>query len=284
MLRRLGLSLLPFALATAAHAQDAGPAAPSQDTQGLSGNSITIGAAVVYMPDYEGSNNYRVQPAPGVLITHNGFNLTVAGNRASADLIPDKGDWDFQAGPVAVWDFNRSTISQIDDPRVRALGKRGSSIEVGGFAGIGKTGVITSPYDKISFSVSYRKGITGANRAGILSPSFTYYTPLSHKALVALLVSADRAERGYGEAYYDIGPAGSLRSGLPVYYTHGGWKSYTVGLVGTRSLTGNLLHGFKLVAGVTYQRMLGSFADSPIVSIAGSKSQWMGIGGIAYTF
>jgi MipA family protein len=293
MIRRLALSLLPLALATAAHAQDTGQSVPSvgdprpsasDPAQGLGGDSLTIGAAAVYMPDYEGSNNYRLEPAPGALLNWHHFNLTVAGNRASLDLIPDKGPWDFQAGPIGVLDFNRSTLSQIDDPRIRALGKRQSSLEVGGFAGIGKTGVITSPYDKLSVSLSYRKGITGRNRSGILEPSLNYFTPLSLKAAVGIVASAERAERGYAETYFDVSPAASLRSGLPVYYTHGGWKDYSVGLIGTRSITGNLLHGFKLVGGVTYKRMLGDFADSPLVSIAGSKDQWMGILGVAYTF
>jgi outer membrane scaffolding protein for murein synthesis (MipA/OmpV family) len=294
MIRRLALSIAPFVLAASAHAQDqAAPpvetsAAPTDQSgsqpDGLSGNSITVGVAGAYIPDYEGSSHNHFYPAPGALITYNGFNFTLAGNRASLDLIPDKGKWDFQAGPMGVLDFNRSTISQIDDLRVRELGKRASSIELGGFVGLGRSGVLTSPYDKVSVSVSYRKGVTGAQRGGILQPSFTYFAPVSHKAAIALIASAERAERGYAEAYYDIDPAQSFRSGLPVYYTRGGWKDYTVGLVGTRSITGNLLHGFKLVGGVTYMRLLNGFADSPIVSIAGSKSQWTGILGVAYTF
>ena len=30
--------------------------------------------------------------------------------------------------------------------------------------------------------------------------------------------------------------------------------------------------------------MLGDYADSPIVSIAGSKNQWVGAVGVGYTF
>jgi MipA family protein len=284
MIRRLAVACLSLVLATSAHAQDAGQPSPPDDTQGLGGNSITIGAAGAYIPDYEGSSHNRIYPAPGALISYDGFNFTLAGNRASLDIIPDKGKWDIQAGPIGVLDVNRSTVSEIEDVRVRALGKRPNSIELGGFVGIGKSGVLTSPYDKLSVSVSYRKGISGAQRGGIVQPSLNYFAPVSHKAAIALIASAERAERGYAEAYYDVDPAQSLRSGLPVYYTRGGWKDYTVGLVGTRSITGNLLHGFKLVGGVTYMRLLNGFAESPIVSIAGSKSQWTGILGVAYTF
>ncbi len=52
-----------------------------------------------------------------------------------------------------VVDFNRSSIKSIDDVRVKRLGELDTSIELGGYVGIGKTGVFTSPYDRLSFSV-----------------------------------------------------------------------------------------------------------------------------------
>ncbi len=224
--------------------------------------------------------------APVVIGSVDGFNFSVVGNRAAIDLIPDgKGPtWDFQAGPIAVLDLNRSVKSQIGDPRVQALGKRDMSIEVGGFVGIGKTGVLTSPYDKLSLSISYRNGISGAQRGGIFAPTINYLTPVSRKAAVGFLVSADRVERAYGRAYFDVSAAGSLASGLPQFTTRGGWKSWTAGGFATYALTGNLLHGAKLIAGGTYTQMLNDFADSPIVSIAGNRNQWLGAVGLAYTF
>ena len=58
----------------------------------------------------------------------------------------------------------------------------------------------------------------------------------------------------------------------------------SIGALATLSITGDLLHGFKLVGGGTYTRLMNSFADSPIVSIAGSRNQWIGALGVAYTF
>jgi outer membrane scaffolding protein for murein synthesis (MipA/OmpV family) len=283
------LTLLSAAslLSTPAFAQNTGgtpPGGPEQiDTDK---DTVTVGGGGIYVPEYEGSDRYIVSGAPLVIGSVSGFNFSVVGNRASVDLIPDgKGPtWDFQAGPLVALDLNRSTKSQISDLQVRALGKRDMSIEAGGFVGIGKTGVFTSPYDKLSLSVSYRKGFTGAQRGGIFSPTINYLTPVSHKAAVGFLVSAERVERAYGRAYYDVSAAGSLASGLPQFTTRGGWKSWTAGGFATYALTGNLLHGVKLIAGGTYTQLLNDFADSPIVSIAGNKSQWLGAAGVAYTF
>ena len=96
--------------------------------------------------------------------------------------------------------------------------------------------------------------------------------------------AAERVERGFGRAYFDVDAADSVASGLPVFRTRGGWKNWTVGAAGTYSLTGNLLKGWKLVAGGTYKKMLNDYGDSPLVSVAGSRSQWLGAVGVAYTF
>jgi MipA family protein len=249
-------------------------------------DTITIGAGAAYLPDYEGSNDYRVVPAPAAIGAFKGFNFTLAGNRLSIDLIPNQPGptWDFQAGPVGVVNFNRTSTKSIDDARVKALGKLDTAIELGGYVGIGKTGVITSPYDRLSVSLSYRYDVAGVHDSGILQPTINYLTPLSRKAAVGLFASAERAERGYARAYFDVLPGQVAASGLPAYQTRGGWKNWSVGALGTVSLTGDLLSGFKVVGGVNYRRLLNDFGDSPIVRIAGSKDQWLGAIGLAYTF
>ncbi len=261
-----------------AAAQDADAPAPD--------DTITVGLGVAYVPDYEGSDDYRTAIGPGAIGSVGGFAFTLAGNRASLDLARDKPGpgWDFQAGPVAVVNFNRSSTKSIDDPRIKALGKVDTAIELGGYVGIGKTGVITSPYDKLSVSVSYRHDVSGSHDSAIWQPTINYLTPLNRKTAVGLFASAEHAGKGYARTYFGITPGQSAASGLPVYTASSGWKNYTIGTLATYALTGDLLHGVKLVAAGTYRRMLGDFGDSPVVSIAGDRDQWMGAVGLAYTF
>jgi outer membrane scaffolding protein for murein synthesis (MipA/OmpV family) len=285
-----GFAAFMLATAAPAMAQDAAtppaPETPADPAASIGGDSLTIGGAAVYLSDYEGSNDYRVVPAPGAIGSYKGFSFLIAGNRASVDLVPNKPGpvWDVQAGPIGVVNFNRSGIENIQDRRVRALGERGTAIELGGYVGIGKTGVITSPYDKLSVSLSYRHDVSGVHDSGIWQPTINYLTPLSRKTAVALFVSAEHAGRGYGRAYFDVSSAGSVASGLPVFTTRGGWKNWNAGALATYSITGDLLKGFKIVAGGTYRKMLNDFGDSPVVSIAGSRGQWLGAVGLAYTF
>jgi outer membrane scaffolding protein for murein synthesis (MipA/OmpV family) len=281
--KRLILVAAAATFAAPAHAQDA-PPVPL--VGGPQADSVTIGIGAGYLPDYEGSDDYRFSPVPGAIGSIGGFGFVVAGNRASVDLIPNQAGpgWDLQAGPIGLVNFNRTSINAIDDARVKALGKLGTAIELGGYVGIARRGVITSDYDQLTLSVSYRKDVAGVHEAGILQPTISYATPLSTKAAVGLIVSAERAERGYGRAYFDVAPGQVATSGLPVFTTRGGWKNWQVGAVGTYALTGDLLKGWKLVGGVNYRRMLNDFGDSPIVSIAGSRSQWLGALGVGYTF
>jgi MipA family protein len=283
----IGFVALIAALPTAVFAQSvAGPADTPATTEKPGGDMITIGIGAGYLPDYDGSNDYRFVPVPAAIGTVGGINFSVTGNRASADLLPSRpGEaWDIQLGPVAVVNFTRSSRQGIDDPRVRRLGELDTAVELGGYFGIGKTGVITSPYDKLSLSLSYRHDVAGVHRSGIWQPTLNYFTPLSRKTAVAVFASAERVESKYVRTYFNVSPEASVASGLPVYNGRGGWKSWTLGAVGTVSLTGDLLKGFKLVGGGTYRRMLNDVAASPLVSIAGSRSQWAGVLGIGYTF
>lgn len=278
-----------LSLSVPAYAQDVS-VADASDTAAVGAqmgkNTITLGLGGAYLPDYQGSNDYQFTPAPAALAYINGHTITLIGNRLSVDLIGDRTNpgWDFQAGPVGVVNLDRTAPSRIDDLRVRALGKIGAAVELGGYVGVGKVGVITSPYDRLSVALSYRHDVTGVHDSGIWQPSLNYFTPLSTKAAVGLFATAEHAGSGYARRYYSITQGQSVASGLPVYNARSGWKNWTAGALGTYSLTGNLLQGWKLVGSVAYSRMLNDFGDSPIVSQAGSRSQWLGALGVAYTF
>lgn len=249
-------------------------------------DTVTVGVVGAYIPDYEGSNDYRIVPAPGAIGSINGYSFTLAGNRVSLDLIKDPSGpgIDLQAGPIAAISFNRTSRKSIDDARIKALPERDTAIELGGYVGIGKVGVITSPYDRLSVSLSYRYDVAGAHKSGIWQPTVNYFTPLSRKAAVGLFASAERTNGRYARYYFSVSPDDSIASGLPVYNARGGWKNWSVGALGTYSLTGDLLKGWKVVGGVNYRKMLNSYGDSPLVAIAGSRSQWYGLAGVAYTF
>lgn len=272
------LTLLAAFLPCAAPAQTADPS--------TGGDFIIVGIGAGSVPDYEGSSHQQLVPVPGVVGSVGGIGFAYLGNQIRVDLIraPDGPGWSPIVGPVASLGLNRASVKGIEDPRIRALGKVGLSVELGGMAGIQRRGVITSDYDRLSLTVSVRHDVAGGHGGTLIDPSITYMTPLSHKAMVLMFASATNADGHYARSYYRITPGQSAASGLPVFDARGGWKDLTLGGAGAVSLTGDLTHGLSLMGGVVYSRLINDFADSPVVSIAGSRDQWLLAVGLAYTF
>ena len=99
-------------------------------------------------------------------------------------------------------------------------------------------------------------------------------------------LSADYVGKGFGH-YYDVDLAGSQASGLGVYGAAGdraGFAKLSLGIVGAKSLSGDLRKGWAVFALGGYGRLLGRYADSPLVKDAGNRNQWLGGLGVAYTF
>ena len=262
-------------------------AAETAFAQSEDSNALTVGIGAAVIPSYEGSDDYRVIPVPQLRGKVSDFAFWTRGPSLYFDVIPNRGqDIDLQLGPVAGVRFDRSS-RKIKDAAVRALGERDKAVELGGFVGIGKTGVFTSAYDNLSVRVAVTKDVAGAHESFIVTPAIEYFTPLSTRSFVGLGVSADYVGKKYGRYYYDVDAAGALASGLPEYSRAGdgsGFKKVGVNLTGGLSLSGDIRKGWALFALGGYSRMLGDYADSPIVSIAGSKNQWIGAVGVGYTF
>lgn len=278
-------AVLALVAAAPAFAQDAtgSPAGPTLDT---SGDRITIGVGVASVPSYEGSDNNNFIPAGAIQGTISGYAFSTNGTRLYVDVIRNQPGpvVDFQLGPVIGVNLDRNRVKTIDDAAVERLGDRKIAIEAGGYIGIGKTGVITSDYDKLSASVAYVNDVNDAHHSYAITPQLDYGTPLSTKAYVGLSLSANYVGGGYADTYFGVTPAGTLASGLPTFNPDKGWKNYSVSALLNYSLTGDLLHGLGLGIGGSYSRLLGDFKDSPIVSLRGDKDQLYGFVGLTYTF
>lgn len=252
-------------------------------------STLTIGAGAAVIPSYEGSDEYRVMPLVQARGKVHDFSFWTRGTSLYFDAIPDPTGTgvDFEFGPMVNVRLDRSSRKAIRDDAVRLLGTRDVAVEVGGFVGIGKTGVLTSPYDNLSARVAVAKDVAGAHKSWVVTPTIEYFTPLSKSAFVGTSISAEYVGKKYGAYYFDIDPAESAASGLAAYDRAGrgsGLRRLNVNLSAGKSLSGDLRHGWTVFGVVGYNRLLGKYADSPIVSDVGSKNQFVGALGIGYTF
>ena len=245
-------------------------------------DTVTIGAGAAYIPDYEGSDDYRIIPAAAIRGRVGGISFFTRATYLYVDFVPrGDGGLEFDAGPIVGVRLNRT--GKIKDDFVDLLPDRKTAFEVGGFAGITYHG-LTNPYDALSFRIDVVKDLGNAHESTVITPTIDFGTPASRRTYVGASLSAEWAGGGYADYYYSISPADALASGLPAYDADGGFKSWRLGLLVNQSLTGDLTHGLSLFGTGAYSHLSGDFKDSPIVDDRGSAGQWLAAVGLAYTF
>lgn len=283
-MRHLTCFALASSLASPAFAQNQ-PTAGSLPTpeEIASKDIVTVAGGAAIVPDYEGSDDYRIIPAAAIRGKVHGISFNTRGTYLFVDVIPGNSKFDLDLGPIAGVRFN--SRRNIDDPIVKLLPKRKTAIEVGGFAGISFHGV-TNPYDTLGLRVDVLHDIGSAHKSTTFSPNLEFSTPLSMRTYASVNVGAEFVSNKFADYYYSLSAADSGRTGgaLLPFNADGGMKNWKAGLLLNQSLTGNLLHGLSIFGLGQYSRLVGDFKRSPIVSQRGSANQWIGALGLGYTW
>lgn len=272
---------LTFAAPAQAQAQVQVPGGPPSGVlERRTGDQFTVGFGLGVAPDYEGSDDYRLQPGGVVQGRVSGIDFQMRGLNLYTDLVPDKAGSTVRLvlGPVVQLRPERS--GSISDPRVAQLGDRKTALELGVNAGIGLRGVLIPPAS-LTLDVAYLRDVAGAHDSYTLTPSVALSSPLSQRGFARLSLSADHVGKGFARTYFDVGPGKVL---APFTTTGGGWKSTSATLLYTHDLGGDPRRGLGLFTLTNYKRMLGQFADSPVVRDAGSANQVFAVAGLLYAF
>lgn len=258
--------------------------APAPETNVLAGDHLTIGAGLIYGPSYDGSDDYVASPVPVVQGNLKGIAITPRPGGVALDLVPDGKDAriGFSLGPVATLSSNRA--SQIGDPVVRAAGKLDDAIELGANGGVTIYRVLHR-FDSLTISADAKWDVAGSHSGRTISPTVSYFTPLSRAALVTLSASLKHVDDDYARYYYSVSPAQGTASGLPRFDAKGGWESWSLGMLAGYDLNGNALDGgFAVFVIGAYSRLMNDAAATPYTSLRGDADQWTGALGLGYTF
>jgi outer membrane scaffolding protein for murein synthesis (MipA/OmpV family) len=260
-------------------AQDQTPLPSPEEINSADGFTIAAGGAVI--PDYEGSDDYRLIPAAALRGKVSGISFATRGTYLYVDVVGGPGKVDFDVGPIVGVRFNRT--GKIKDDVVNRLPDRKTAVEVGGFAGVSFKG-LTNPYDSLGVRLDVIKDVASAHQSTVVSPNLEFSTPLSKVFFVGASVGADFVSNRFADYYFSVSPAEAVVSGLPAFNASGGMKNWKLGLLGNYSLSGDLRRGLSIFGTGGYSRLVGDFKRSPIVSDRGSASQWLGALGLAYSF
>lgn len=282
-----------LALATTAHAQDAGveidtegPGIDIDDTV-FAGDFVSIGVGAALNPSYTGSDDYVISVLPIVQASVWGIDINPRAGGVTIDFLPDAETGPgFDLGIAARLRSNRA--SQVEDEVVLQYGELDRAIEVGPAAGVSFPQVL-NPYDSLTISVDALFDVSGAHDGYTINPSVTYFTPLSRSIAASLSVGAEWADEDFQDYYFRVDPlafTGTGASPLPAYEPDGGgFTSVGTNLLVAFDLDGDLTNGglgLVLIGG--YSRLLGDAKDNPFTSVRGSADQFLLAAGLGYTF
>jgi outer membrane scaffolding protein for murein synthesis (MipA/OmpV family) len=274
---------LAFAACCVASPAVAQPAAAPSPEEVAHKDSVTVALGAGLVPDYDGSDDYKLIPAAAIRGQVHGISFSTKGTYLYVDVIRDGDKFGLDFGPIVGIRTNRTR--HIKDDVVDLLPDRKTAIEVGGFAGV-SFHQLTNPYDTLALRVDVVHDVANAHQSTTISPNVDFSTPLSKTTYASVNAGAEFVSNKFADYYFSISPADSAATGglLPVFDADGGMKHWKIGLLLNQSLSGDLLHGLSIFGTANYFRLVGDFKRSPIVSDRGSASQWLLAGGLAYTF
>ncbi len=230
--------------------------------------TVTVGIEGRVMPTYWGADDSTLRAIPLFDVRRSDFPIRFQSTRDGASIgILDIGM--FRAGLTGKVVAPRD---QDDDGNLRGLGDVDWAFEAGVFAEYW-------PKTWLRTRIDLRQGFGG--HEGIMSDlSADFVVPVAPKLTLSGGPRLTLATAKALEPYFGITPAQSIASGLPVYSPSGGVRSYGVGGLARYTLSPQWsTHMF-----IEYERLTGSVADSPLVTLNGNPNQVQVGAGITYSF
>jgi MipA family protein len=244
------------------------PPAASAST-GKTFTGYLVGGAIS-LPEYEGSSDMSVVP----LITGQvrwGNNRYAASDGISGRInILDSENFEF--GPAV--NINLGRADDIESLRVRRLGEIDTAFEVGAFGAYTIKGVL-GDRDAIRLSAQITGDVSDVHEGLVGDLTASYNAQLSERLGITASTSVSFANDEFADTYFSITRAGAFASGLTETTVEAGVKDFGLSVLATYGLS----ERWSLFGIARYSRLLGDFADSPIVAVEGDDNQFsLGLG------
>jgi len=259
-------------MSEAAHAQPvatlpAPPAIPFVPSP-VGGWTVTVGIGGEAAPSYPGADSLRFSPVPIISVRRAGTPRQFKGMRDNISFAVFDNGAGFRAGPAGKY---RRSRKASDYSELIGLKDIDYAIEVGGFAEY-------YAIDWLRLRAEVRRGFNG--HEGIVADfSADAIVPLSERLTFAFGPRYSVTDGKYAATYFGVTPVEALLSGLPAFSASG---SSAVGA--GAQLRYQLDPQWEVRGWVEYDRLLGSAADSPIVTMRGNANQLTAGVGVAYSF
>ncbi|NNC53019.1 MAG: MipA/OmpV family protein [Erythrobacter sp.] len=291
MLRFLPVAAAAIAFAAPAMAQEVQvePPAPAGPPETIfDGDYLSVGVGVGYNASYSGSDDYNVNILPIIQGSLGGIDINPRPAGLALDLVPDPDEgMSFSAGPMFRLRSDRTDVDDINDDIVAAYGELDRAVEIGGSVGV-KFPKLLNPFDSFSINLDATWDVAGAHEGMTISPSVTYFTPLSRATAASLSLSTTFVDDNFADYYYSVPTINTLLPDpdvLPGFQAEGGMQSYGVNLLLAHDLSGDVTDGGLSLVGIGgWSKLVGDAADTPFTSIRGDNDQYFIALGVGYTF
>jgi outer membrane protein len=279
MMKRQGTGAIAAALAVvslipAAFAADVQPApratGPSQYLAPTPTSDwvITLGAEARAIPRYEGADSMKFWPFPVFRVRKAGTPEQFRSPRDGASIaILDAGPVKF--GPTVKVRLGRK---ESDDNDLRGLGDIDWAFEAGAFAEYW-------PAQWLRTRAEVRQGF-GGHHGVVADITADAVVPLNPQLTFSAGPRLTLASGAATSPYFSVTTGQAIASGLPVYDARGGVRSYGAGAQLAYAWTPQ----WASTVFVEYERLAGDAADSPLVSLRGSRNQIQVGTGLTYSF
>jgi outer membrane scaffolding protein for murein synthesis (MipA/OmpV family) len=233
--------------------------------------NVTLGAGASYSPDYEGSDDYEVDPLPLIAINYRDF-IRLRGTGLTIDFLglsDSKFAEAFSFGALVKYDDGREAN---DNPVLRRL----TDIDQGADGGL------FAEYElgPVSFGLTAVQDLGTRHEGTTAEFKIEYGRALASRLRGQIDASVSWADDDYTQSYFGISAADSQASGLREFTAESGLKDAGV----SASLHYLINEHWRVTGRLAYRRMLGDAADSPLVEDEGSQHQASGAVIVSYGF
>lgn len=264
----LAVVALLLSAAAPALAQDAGG-----EGEGPEFHARLLGGAA-WAPDYLGSDDHEVQPYPEADITYGEYYAKLRGSRLRLNVIDDP-NW--HAGPFVAYQRDRN---DVEDERVARMTGIDPALDVGGFVEYEHSFKPKDPRSAERIRLMVRQDVTNAHGGWLASLRGTIQRPIFLPTILAVSAGATYASDDYMGTYFGVSDRDAAVSGLSRYEAEGGLRDVNISLAINQFFS----RTWSVSGRVTYMRLLGDAADSPVVEEAGSADQLIVTLGVGYRF
>ncbi len=222
-----------------------------------------VGAAVVLLPDYEGSDDYTFAPAPILQYKFSGERyVQIIGNKAFVNVLNHP---NIELGAKAVYRFGRD---DVDDDVVDLMRDVDDSFELGGFIGYKKK-FNNDIRHRMNIHFDVTQDVSDGHEGLVAELAGVYWRPVAKPFDIGFRGNVTYASDDYMSSFFDVTASDSAASGLSTFDADSGFKDIGLAVMGLYHFSQN----WHLGGSVMYKRMLGDAEDSPVVDVRGSENQ-----------